>query len=97
MPLASILARTSGEKAFHISSSVKSGAGAISTRPASCAFPFPRLAISRASSSAIQPPIEDPITTCGPLQNCENTATLSSSQRPMVPSANSPPDSPWPE
>ena len=42
---------------------------------------------SRASRSAIHPPIDEPITICGPRQNCLNTATLSSSQRPIVPSA----------
>ena len=61
------------------------------------ARPPARLANVRANSSAIQPPIDEPTTTCGPAQNRSNTATLSSSQRPMVPSAKAPPDSPWPE
>jgi hypothetical protein len=42
---------------------VKSGAGAISTSPASDARLAGRRAISRASNSAIQPPIDEPITT----------------------------------
>ncbi len=84
--MVSISRRTSGEKPFHISSSVKSGAGAISTSPARVAGPAFRLAISRASNSAIQPPIDEPTTTWGPVQNWLNTATHSSSQRPMVPS-----------
>ena len=83
---------------FHISSSVKSTAGAISTRPASEGpSALPCRASSRASSSAIQPPMDEPIATCGPVQQPRNTARLSSSQRPMVPSVNVPPDSPWPE
>ena len=39
---------------FHISCSVKSGAGAISTSPANEAGSVPRRAISRAKSSAIE-------------------------------------------
>ena len=41
--------------------------------------------------------MDEPIATCGPAQQSRNTATLSSSQRPMVPSVKVPPDSPWPE
>jgi hypothetical protein len=87
----------SGGNPFHISASEKSGAGAISTRPAIVARLAARFVISRAKSNAIQPPIDEPITTCGPAQNCSNTAILSSSHRPMVPSMKAPPDSPWPE
>ena len=36
-------------------------------------------------------------TICGPRPKASNTATLSSSQRPMVPSVKAPADSPWPE
>src|SRR5262249_46254212 len=86
-----------GRKALHISASVESSAGPISPSPASEDLLMARRRTSRASSSAIPPPIDDPITTCGPAQNCVNTATPSSNQRPMVPSAKAPPDSPWPE
>ena len=48
-------------------------------------------------SSASQPPIDDPIRICGPRQQASNTASASASQRPIVPSLNTPPDSPWPE
>ena len=98
--MVSIWRFTSGENFFHISSSVKSTAGAISTRPASepgFAPAAARRLSSRASSSASQPPIDEPTSTCGPLAKLSNTAALSSSQRPMVPSVNAPPDSPWPE
>jgi hypothetical protein len=88
----------SGGIRFHISSSVKSTAGAISTRPASEGPPvLPCRASARASSRATQPPMDEPIATCGPVQQSRKTAALSSSQRPMVPWANIPPDSPWPE
>ena len=86
----------SAGKRFHISSSVKSTAGAISTMPAmGAASLWPMSA--RASSSASQPPMDEPTTTCGPLANSRYTARLSASQRPMVPSVKSPPNSPWPE
>src|SRR5205823_2319707 len=79
-------------KRCHISTSVKSTAGAISTRPAIEAdgagpAAAARRLSSRASSSAIQPPIDEPTTTCGPRQNASKAAALSSSQRPIVPAA----------
>jgi hypothetical protein len=78
---------------------VKSTAGAISTSPdiLAAVSAAPRRRNSRASSSAIQPPIDDPMTTCGPAQCAAKTARLSSSQRPMVPASNGPADSPCPE
>jgi hypothetical protein len=76
---------------------VKSTAGAIRTSPATEPGPAARRLTSRASNSASQPPIEEPTSTCGPLAKRSNTAALSSSQRPIVPSAKSPPDSPCPE
>ena len=42
-------------------------------------------------------PIDEPIATKGPSQKFSKTAQLSSSHRPIVPSAKSPPDSPCPE
>ncbi len=69
-------------------------AGAMSTSARTRSVP--RRRISRASSSASQPPIEEPTTTCGPLV-VSNTASVSSSQREIVPSRKSPPDWPWPE
>jgi hypothetical protein len=48
------------------------------------------------SSSASQPPIDEPMTTCGPSV-VENTASASSSQRLMVPAMKPPPERPWPE
>ena len=70
-------------------------AGAMSTRPARLAAiaRSPR-ASSRAISSASHPPMDEPTATCGPRQKASNTAKLSSSQRPMVPSVKLPPDSP---
>jgi len=41
------------------------------------------LASSRRENSASQSAIDEPMTICGPAQNCPNTATLSSQQRPM--------------
>ena len=50
--------------------------------------------ISRASSSAIQPPMEEPTRTGGPVATASRTATASSAQRPMVPSVKAPDEAP---
>ena len=73
-----------------------STAGAISTMPAS-RFVSPRSRRRLASSSAIQPPIEEPTMICGPSAKASNTASASSSQSETVPSSKRPPEPPWPE
>ena len=81
-------------KRAHISRSVKSAAGAISTMPAG-AGGVP--ASARAARSAIQPPIEEPTRTGGRSTNPRITASASSSHSEIVPSSKRPCDSPWPE
>ena len=73
-----------------IKSSVKSGAAAMPSSPAT------RPGRSSAASSMIQPPMLEPTSTCGPSATASSTATASSAQRPMVPSVKAPLDSPWP-
>ena len=70
--------------------SVKSGAAAISTSPAS------RSGRARATSSDSQPPMLDPTSTSLPVVRRSMTASESSSQRPIVPSSKRPDDWPWP-
>jgi len=53
-----------------------------------------RHASSRIISNASHPPIDEPMTTCGPRQNPSNTARASSNQLPIVPAVKLPPDSP---
>ncbi len=43
------------------------------------------------------PPMLEPMTICGPWLTWVKTLAASSSQRPMVPSVNEPPERPWPE
>ena len=74
-----------------ISFSVKSGAGAISTMPAT------RSGRARAARQAIQPPMDEPTSTSGPCVSSSITASASSRQRVMVPWAKSPEDAPWPK
>jgi len=64
--------------------SVKSGAAAISTRPAS------RSARCSATSSDSQPPMLDPTSTSLPVVKASIAASESSSQRPIVPSSKRP-------
>ena len=70
---------------------VKSGAAAIVTSPATLSGK------SRASSSAIQPPMDDPTRICGPSVSAARAARASASQSPMHPWVNSPDDCPCPE
>ena len=76
------------EKPFHISSSVKSGAGAISTSPASDARS--RCALRQLARQQQRHPAAHRRAdrrSAGRRRTASNTARLSSSQRPMVPSA----------
>ena len=58
--------------------------------------PSPALRSSCTSRSAIQAPMEEPTSTCGPSVRRRKAARLSPSHFEMVPSAKAPPDSPWP-
>jgi hypothetical protein len=70
---------------------VKSGAAAMPTMAAT------RSGCARASFIAIQPPMEEPTTICGPLVSSSSTAAASSAQRVMQAfAAKSPLLSPWP-
>src|SRR3989338_8103392 len=60
-------------------SSVKSGADAIPTRPAT------RSGIARASSNAIQPPIDEPTRTCGPSVSAVTAARQKITRRLAMP------------
>ncbi len=80
--------RISSGNCCHISTSVKSVAGAISTRPAGLAF--------AAASSAIQPPIDDPTRIGRRGARAAMTVSASASQSEIVQSAKVPSDSPWP-
>ena len=94
-PRSMIVARTAGGIAAHISASVKSTAGAISTMPAR------RWAASapsaRATSSAIQPPMDEPTRIWGPRVRSRSAASASSLQALIEPSSNAPDEAPWPE
>ena len=78
-----------GRHSAHIRASVKSTAGAISTRPR---WPARRCQRARGEQSAIQPPIDEPTRTGRPASAASRTACASSSQREMVPSSNRPPE-----
>ena len=90
-PSRSSAARSAGERFASSSLSVKSGAAAMPIQPATRA---PR---RLAASSDSQPPMLEPISTTLPRAVLSITASESSSQAPIVPSVNAPPDSPWPE
>ena len=75
----------------HISRSVKSGAAAMPTKPAT------RCGRASAISNASQPPIDEPTSSTGPSVSRSIRHSASSRQRPMLPSANAPPEAPWPE
>jgi hypothetical protein len=71
--------------------SVKSGAAAIPMRART------RSGRSNARWSAIQPPIDEPISNMGPLVSRSSAASASSSHSASVPSSNRPPLEPVPE
>jgi hypothetical protein len=72
-------------------SSVKSGAAAIVTIPATSS------GCARAISSESHPPMEEPTSTCGPRLQARIAASASSNQSPIAPSSNRPSDWPCPE
>ena len=73
-----------------MASSVKSGAAAMPTRPAM------RAGIQPARMSAIQPPMLEPTSTCGPSVSRSTASRASCAQSPMPQARKSPEEAPWP-